>query len=56
VSGSNHTKEVFMGLSKYRVVAGLAVSDMEMAREFYEGKLGLSRSAGPEDNRAYECA
>jgi len=56
VSGSNHTKEVFMGLSKYRVVAGIAVSDMEMAREFYEGKLGLSRSAGPEDNRAYECA
>lgn len=44
-----------MSLSEYRVAAALAVSDMDRAREFYEGKLGLSRSTGPEDNRAYEC-
>jgi catechol 2,3-dioxygenase-like lactoylglutathione lyase family enzyme len=44
-----------MGLSEYKVVAGLAVSDMNRAREFYEGKLGLSKSTGPDDNRAYEC-
>jgi catechol 2,3-dioxygenase-like lactoylglutathione lyase family enzyme len=30
-----------MSLSGYKVVAGFAVSDMERAREFYEGKLGL---------------
>ena len=29
-----------MSLSEYKVVAGLAVSDMDRAREFYEGKLG----------------
>ncbi len=44
-----------MSLSEYKVVAGLAVTDMERAREFYEGKLGLSKSTGPGDNRAYEC-
>ncbi len=44
-----------MGLGNYKVVAGLAVSDMEKASEFYEGMLGLSKSAGPDDNRAYEC-
>ena len=31
-----------MGLSEYKVAAGVAVSDMDRAREFYEGKLGLS--------------
>ena len=44
-----------MSLNECKVVAGLAVSDMETAREFYEGKLGLDKSTGPEDNRAYEC-
>ena len=44
-----------MSLGNYKVVAGLAVSDMEKANEFYEGKLGLDKSAGPGDNRAYEC-
>ena len=39
-----------MGLSGYRVVAGLAVSDMDGAVEFYEGKLGLTEWTGPEDN------
>jgi catechol 2,3-dioxygenase-like lactoylglutathione lyase family enzyme len=31
-----------MGLSDYRVNAAVAVSDMGNAKEFYEGKLGLS--------------
>ena len=44
-----------MSLSEYKVVAGLAVSDMEAAVEFYEGHLGLDKSTGPEANRAYEC-
>lgn len=45
-----------MSLSNSKVVAGLAVSDMEKAVEFYEGKLGLTQWTGLEDNRAYECA
>lgn len=45
-----------MSLSNYKVVAGLAVSDMEKAGEFYEEKLGLTEWTGPEDNRAFECA
>jgi catechol 2,3-dioxygenase-like lactoylglutathione lyase family enzyme len=44
-----------MGLGAYKVVAGLAVSGMDRAVEFYEGKLGLTQWTGPEDNRAYEC-
>jgi catechol 2,3-dioxygenase-like lactoylglutathione lyase family enzyme len=44
-----------MGLGAYKVVAGLAVSGMDGAVEFYEGKLGLTKWTGPEDNRAYEC-
>jgi catechol 2,3-dioxygenase-like lactoylglutathione lyase family enzyme len=43
-------------LDNYKVVAGLAVSSVERAREFYEGKLGLSKYTGTDDNRAYECA
>lgn len=42
------------GLEQLRGVAGLAVSDMDRAVEFYEGKLDLSRWTGLEDNRA--CA
>jgi catechol 2,3-dioxygenase-like lactoylglutathione lyase family enzyme len=45
-----------MGLSGYKVVAGLAVSVMERAREFYEGKLGLSVAIDSGDNVAYRCA
>ena len=45
-----------MGLSGYKVVAGLAVSDMERAKEFYEGKLGLSVAIDSGDNLAYRCA
>lgn len=46
-----------MSLSQYKVVAAIAVSDMDRAREFYEGKLGLSPATEhePEDNRAYRC-
>lgn len=46
-----------MSLSEYKVAAAIAVSDMYRAREFYEGKLGLSPATDhePEDNRAYRC-
>lgn len=45
-----------MALSDHRVGATIAVSDMEQARSFYEGKLGLA--PGPMDEAAgvvYEC-
>ena len=45
-----------MGLSMYKVGAGLAVSDMDRAREFYEAKLGLSVSIDSGDNVQYRCA
>jgi catechol 2,3-dioxygenase-like lactoylglutathione lyase family enzyme len=45
-----------MGLSRYKVGAGLAVSDMDRAREFYEGKLGLSVSIDSVNNVQYRCA
>ncbi len=45
-----------MSLSGYKVVAGLSVSDMKRAREFYEGKLGLSVTIDLGDNVAYRCA
>jgi catechol 2,3-dioxygenase-like lactoylglutathione lyase family enzyme len=43
-------------LSEYKVIAGLAVSDMDRAREFYEGKLGLLVGIDSDDNVAYRCA
>jgi catechol 2,3-dioxygenase-like lactoylglutathione lyase family enzyme len=49
-------KEARMVLSNYKVGAGLAVSDMDTAREFYEGKLGLSVSIDSADNVQYRCA
>ena len=45
-----------MGLSRYKVVAGLAVSDMERAREFYQARLGLSVGIDSGDNLQYRCA
>ena len=45
-----------MSLSRYKVAAGLAVSDMDRAREFYEGKLGLSVGIDSGDNLQYRCA
>ncbi|HEY6582356.1 MAG TPA: VOC family protein [Rubrobacter sp.] len=44
-----------MGLGGYRVVASLAVSDMDEARAFYEGKLGLIVGTDSGDNVAYRC-
>jgi catechol 2,3-dioxygenase-like lactoylglutathione lyase family enzyme len=40
-----------MSLSEYKVVAG-----MNRAREFYEGKLGLSVGINSHDNVEYRCA
>ena len=45
-----------IGLSRYRAGAGLAVSNMHRAREFYEGKHGLSVSIDSGDNVQYRCA
>ena len=45
-----------MSLNEYKVVAGLAVSDMDRAREFYEGKLGLSVGIDSGDNVACRSA
>jgi catechol 2,3-dioxygenase-like lactoylglutathione lyase family enzyme len=45
-----------MSLGKYRVAAAIAVSDMDRAKEFYEGKLGLSASTESDNNVAYRCA
>jgi catechol 2,3-dioxygenase-like lactoylglutathione lyase family enzyme len=44
-----------MGLSRYKVVAGLAASDLDRARAFYEGKLGLTVGIDSADNVAYRC-
>ena len=44
-----------MGLSRYKVAAGVAVSDMDRARNFYEEKLGLSVRIDSGDNVQYRC-
>jgi catechol 2,3-dioxygenase-like lactoylglutathione lyase family enzyme len=45
-----------MALSSYVVNAVVAVSDMDTAKEFYEGKLGLSAGRDADDGgRTYEC-
>jgi catechol 2,3-dioxygenase-like lactoylglutathione lyase family enzyme len=44
-----------MSLSKYKVIAGLAVSDMAKSRGFYEGELGLRVGIDSGDNVAYRC-
>jgi catechol 2,3-dioxygenase-like lactoylglutathione lyase family enzyme len=46
-----------MSLSRFRVGAAVAVSDMDRAREFYEGRLGLEPASDhePEHNVAYLC-
>ncbi|MCA1729460.1 MAG: VOC family protein [Actinobacteria bacterium] len=44
-----------MSLSRYKVAAGIAVSDMDIAREFYEGKLGLLVGIDSGDNVQYRC-
>src|SRR6266516_4695624 len=46
-----------MGLDNCKVEATIAVRDMEKAREFYEGKLGLSGgSEEPDGGLTYQCA
>ncbi len=45
-----------MGLSRYKVAAAVAVSNMDRAREFYEGKLSLSVGIDSVDNLQYRCA
>jgi catechol 2,3-dioxygenase-like lactoylglutathione lyase family enzyme len=55
VGSATDSEEARMGLSRYKVIAGLAVSDMDRAREFYEGKLGLSVGIDSGDNVAYRC-
>ncbi|MGH3385903.1 MAG: VOC family protein [Nocardioidaceae bacterium] len=43
-------------LSQYRVGAAIAVSDMHRAKEFYEGRLGLSGGTDSSDGgRTYTC-
>jgi len=56
VGSRTDSEEARMGLSRYKVGAGLAVSDMDRARKFYEGKLGLSVSIDSGDNVQYRCA
>jgi catechol 2,3-dioxygenase-like lactoylglutathione lyase family enzyme len=50
-------KEDFtMSLSSYRVGAVVAVSDMNRATDFYEGKLGLAAEGDePDGGRTYQC-
>ncbi len=38
-----------MSLSGYKLTASIAVSDMAQAKEFYEGKLGLSEAKDQSD-------
>ena len=45
-----------MVLSDYKVGAGLAVSDMDRARNFYEGKLGLRVAIDSPGFVQYRCA
>lgn len=47
-----------MGLQDGKVGATIAVTDMERAVGFYEGKLGLRSTGGdePDGGRTYECA
>ena len=46
-----------MTLSSYRVGAAVAVTDMDRAKDFYEGKLGLSAwGDDPDGGRTYLCS
>jgi len=45
-----------MSLSSYKVGAAVAVSDMNRAKAFYEGKLGLNAQGDdPDGGRTYRC-
>jgi catechol 2,3-dioxygenase-like lactoylglutathione lyase family enzyme len=45
-----------MGLSDCRVEAGLAVSDLDRARRFYEHQLGLAPGEEEQEAVRYPCA
>jgi catechol 2,3-dioxygenase-like lactoylglutathione lyase family enzyme len=45
-----------VGLSGYRVEAMLAVSDLDRARRFYEGQLGLVPGEQEDEAVRYPCA
>jgi catechol 2,3-dioxygenase-like lactoylglutathione lyase family enzyme len=49
-------REAELVLGKYKVGAGLAVSDMGRARDFYEGKLGLGVAIDSPGFVQYRCA
>jgi hypothetical protein len=49
-------EEVSMGLSDFRVDAAIAVSDLAMARRFYEETLGLVAFEVEEQGVRYQCA
>src|SRR5215216_3817766 len=55
VGWDTNSEEARMGLSRYKVAAGIAVSDMDRARDFYEVKLGLSVHIDSGDNVQYRC-
>lgn len=44
-----------MNLSQARISAQIAVTDMARAREFYEGKLGLSGDSSKGNTGSYPC-
>jgi len=45
-----------MSLSSYKVGAAVAVSDMNRAKDFYEGRLGLdAQGDDPDGGRTYQC-
>jgi catechol 2,3-dioxygenase-like lactoylglutathione lyase family enzyme len=44
-----------MVLGEYKVSGGFAVSDMESARAFYGGRLGLPVGTDSGDNVSYRC-
>jgi catechol 2,3-dioxygenase-like lactoylglutathione lyase family enzyme len=45
-----------MSLGNYKVGAAIAVSDMNRAKDFYEGRLGLyAQGDDPDGGRTYQC-
>ena len=45
-----------MGMSSFRILANVAVSDLARARDFYEGKLGLAvRAVRGDGGVTYDC-
>src|SRR5215207_2113148 len=44
-----------VNLAEFPVGPAIAVTDMERARGFYEGKLGLQGTEAPDGGRDYEC-